>query len=98
MRRYRSVQSAICRRGTEGDDAGRVHCLRRVEKMFRWSETSIWPASIAARFGGLVCPAVVTLLVDLGCVVDGFFSSRERRLGGETGASKLEMIGIFSSS
>lgn len=59
---------------------GRMLWLSDDEKIPRWSETWTWPASMAARVGVFLC---------------GLLLPRRRRRGGETGASRLAMTGVF---
>lgn len=72
------------RRDSAGD--GRMHWLSEDEKIPRWSVTWTWPASMAARLGGGGCCWDVFL--------PGLLLPRRRRRGGETGASRLAMIGV----
>jgi hypothetical protein len=73
-----------------------MHSLSREENMARWSVTCTLPASIAASPGGERAVSSSSLVV-AGTGVGGPFSERlladTRRLGGETGAVKLDKTG-----
>lgn len=84
--------------GSRGNDCfggGRTYSLSFAEIVLRWSITSTWPASMAARldeafgcdaFGGVAPPSPPSLAH----LIDDLFC------GGETGAFKLKRIGRWS--
>lgn len=59
--------------------------------------TSTWPASIAAKFGVelVLVVALSVILCGTDSVVGCGLSGRGSRLGGETGAFRLLMVGSF---
>lgn len=69
-----------------------MYRLSEEEKIPKWSVTWTWPASMAARSGDGCCLDALGIFSSR---LDAFLSGRGRRLGGETGASRLATMGIF---